>query len=204
MLRMTCSLWPSLTTFSTSSEACPYDVRCIAKFVVDKPECFGGQQESMLVLFSSDFVLALGALCSVVVPLQQPRSLPAQHESLEDRGCFMEDFWDRRGTQHDSWPRATRARQMQPKASSLLAYKERVFCLCSMQGLPLSRVLQPELEFVDEPVEKVCQHGDGYGNITSTGNSPRDSHSHNARRSRQDSSQQGDGLPLQQPGARMS
>lgn len=100
--------------------------------------CFLVQQESATAFLEPGRLLTEQQLAVSVAPV-------VRHDSIEARaggsGAFREPavlFMDEpdRGRQQDSCPRAMRARQMQPRASSLSAYVLRVLRECSAHAFP--------------------------------------------------------------------
>jgi len=114
-------------------------------------DCPSSQSASAFV---EDFALLQQASAQEVILTEEHASagLVAQQESAEVRDTIEARdadgfFWRegrRDGGQQDSWPRASSARQMQPKASSLTLYCSRARRACWWHGLPFAPLIQSE------------------------------------------------------------
>lgn len=106
------------------------------------------------------------------------------------------------GGQHDSSPRASKARQMHPKASNVDAYLSRVARACCSHGFPFLYPLHGALALhligpTNGQLGRVALKGRWCVRVILRLGLW---HSRRAIRSRQETSQQGEGLPLQQLG----
>lgn len=110
----------------------------VATHCLGAPEALGALQQPLEHACPLPFRLALRRFSDPVLT-------PSQQESREARRILREESVDRRslprgeplgGEQQDSCPRAIKARQIQPKASSLAAYSARAERRCWSHGLP--------------------------------------------------------------------